>query len=604
MRQLTQKEIATMVVYGCSADDWKNIEVTDDFLPDFLQNVHFSGKISLGKFEKIYSLRGGVAKHSGVFNCCLHNVTVGDDVYINNIHNYIANYIVENEVFIENCDAIFVDERTAFGNGVRVAVVNESGCRAIPIFNKLSAPLAYLLTFFRNHTKFVAETERLISEFANKQSSETGKIGQNSKIVNCGTIINVQIAENAELQGITKLKNGSVGEFCVVGEGVQAHDFIFANEAKVSGAANLERCFVGEAAQIDKGFSAIDCVFFANCQFFNGEAVSVFAAPYTVSHHKSTLLIAGYFAFLNAGSAANQSNHLYKLGAVHQGVTERGAKLASNSCIAFPSHIGAFTTVLGTHKSHPNVADLPFSYLVENQGESWLVPAAALRSVGTLRDAQKWKKRDLRKTAQPLDLINFELFNPYTIGKILKAIKILIKLISENEKTEDIDYQNVKIKKTAAQRAIDTYQNAVYYFIGKNVGNRKGNTRLAHTSKQEAQLENWLDLAGLLASETAIKNLIIEIENEKFSLQDIQNQFIRIYQNFNNYLCEWIANLPNVDLEAIEKSTHTLREIWLADAQKEFNATAQIGYFSGDFEQTRGTFEKNNFVKELKNNIL
>ena len=40
--------------------------------------------------------------------------------------------------------------------------------------------------------------------------------------------------------------------------------------------------------------------------------------PYTVSHHKSSLLIAGMFSFFNAGSGSNQSNHLFKSGAVHQ----------------------------------------------------------------------------------------------------------------------------------------------------------------------------------------------------------------------------------------------------------------------------------------------
>jgi hypothetical protein len=38
------------------------------------------------------------------------------------------------------------------------------------------------------------------------------------------------------------------------------------------------------------------------------------------------LLLAGLFSFFNAGSGTNQSNHLYKLGPVHQGVLERGCK--------------------------------------------------------------------------------------------------------------------------------------------------------------------------------------------------------------------------------------------------------------------------------------
>ena len=69
-------------------------------------------------------------------------------------------------------------------------------------------------------------------------------------------------------------------------------------------------------------------------------ACSIFAGPYTVTHHKSTLLIAGLYSFMNAGSSSNQSNHMYKLGPVHQGILERGTKTTSNSYIVFPARIG------------------------------------------------------------------------------------------------------------------------------------------------------------------------------------------------------------------------------------------------------------------------
>ena len=78
-----------------------------------------------------------------------------------------------------------------------------------------------------------------------------------------------------------------------------------------------------------KQFSAENSVFFANSEAFHGEAVSVFGGPYTVTHHKSSLLIAGMYSFFNAGSGTNQSNHMYKLGPVHQGILERGSKTGS-----------------------------------------------------------------------------------------------------------------------------------------------------------------------------------------------------------------------------------------------------------------------------------
>jgi len=66
-----------------------------------------------------------------------------------------------------------------------------------------------------------------------------------------------------------------------------------------------------------------------------------------VTHHKSTLLIASQFSFMNAGSGSNQSNHMYKLGPIHQGIMERGAKTSSDSYILWPARIGAFSLCYG-----------------------------------------------------------------------------------------------------------------------------------------------------------------------------------------------------------------------------------------------------------------
>ena len=45
------------------------------------------------------------------------------------------------------------------------------------------------------------------------------------------------------------------------------------------------------------------------------------------------------------------------------------------------------------------------------------MPGVNLRSVGTIRDAQKWPKRDGRTDTNKLDFINYNLLSPYTVQK-------------------------------------------------------------------------------------------------------------------------------------------------------------------------------------------
>ena len=51
-RSLTAKEIETLEKNECRADSWDNIQVVDNFTPEFISKTKFSGKILLGEFEK------------------------------------------------------------------------------------------------------------------------------------------------------------------------------------------------------------------------------------------------------------------------------------------------------------------------------------------------------------------------------------------------------------------------------------------------------------------------------------------------------------------------------------------------------------------------
>ena len=116
-RKLTAAEIACLQQQKCTADDWGNVQVAEGFVPDRLDHVCFSGRIRLGVFQEEFTLSGGVKRPSGIRYATLHNVEVGDNCCIENVRNYIANYVIGTHVFIDNVDILLVDGRTCFGNG-------------------------------------------------------------------------------------------------------------------------------------------------------------------------------------------------------------------------------------------------------------------------------------------------------------------------------------------------------------------------------------------------------------------------------------------------------------------------------------------------------
>ena len=639
-RKLTSQEIAQLEQQGCTAKDWAQVEVAEAFDARFVRNTNFSGQIQLGVFGKEIPLPGGLTIHSGIYNATIHNCEIGDDAHIYNVHNYIANYHIGRETSIENVNAVLVDGKTTFGNGVRVPVMNEGGGREIPIFNELSASLAYVLTLYRHRPKMIQELEKQIDAYAEAHASDHGYIGDHVRIVNCGSIKNVHIGDFAVLKGVSRLKNGTINSNeqapVRLGSGVKCIDFILASGVEIGDSTLVDKCFVGQGTIFDKHYSAGESLFFSNCQGMHGEACAIFAGPYTVTHHKSTLLIAGMFSFLNAGSGSNQSNHMYKLGPIHQGVAERGAKTTSDSYLLWPSKVGAFSLVMGRHTHHADTSELPFSYLIENNAESFLVPGANLRTVGTIRDAQKWPKRDNRKDPHKLDLINFNLLSPYTVQKMWRGREILNELQAlGGENTEVYGYRNCKIRNSSLRHGRDLYTIGIQKFLGNSLISRLEKAewhnldelRAALRPDSEAGLGDWVDMAGLIAPRGEVTKLLNEVEQGGLSLEDIQNRFAEMHANYYSYewtwACEkleqvWGCKVKDVTVEQVRKAVQDWRnavvkldQMVYDDARKEFDLNSQTGFgvdgdrrqAQADFEEVRGSFESNSFVKAVLEHI-
>ena len=640
-RALTSEEIKRLEAQACTATDWNEVQVAEGFTPEYIHHTRFSGKVRLGVFEGEFRLAGGVRKHAGLSYVTLHNVTVGDNCFIENVKNYIANYEIGESVFIENVDIILTDKKSRFGNGVEVSVLNETGGREVMIHDRLSAHQAYIMALYRHRPLLIERMKALIEAYAEAQASETGTIGNRVSIVNSGYIKNVRIGDCCEIEGAGRLKNGTINSNASdpvhIGYGVVCDDFIISSGAHIEDGTMITRCFVGQACRMGHNYSASDSLFFSNCQEENGEACAIFAGPFTVTHHKSTLLIAGMFSFMNAGSGSNQSNHMYKLGPIHQGAMERGAKTTSDSYILWPARIGAFSLVMGRHVNHPDTSDLPFSYLIEDKNTTYLAPGVNLRSVGTIRDAQKWPKRDLRKDPLRLDQINYNLLSPYTIQKMMKGREILKELARvSGETSETYAYQSAKIKNSALNKGIKFYETAIHKFLGNSVIKRlekiqfRSDEEICKRLLPDTSIGSgeWVDISGLIAPKSEIERLMNDIETGALSTVDqIHDRFAEMHANYYTYEWTWayekMLEFYQLDAERItasdictivrqwQDSVVGLDRLVYEDAKKEFSLTSMTGFGADgskaeqklDFEQVRGVFESNPFVTAVLEHI-
>lgn len=159
-RKLNIAEINQLTTQFCTAEDWSKINVVEGFSPYHITHTRFSGEIELGIFEKEMELPGGLKKKTGLHHVTLHNCSIGNNSLIENIPNYIANYRIGSDCFIQNVNLILTEGESCFGNNTEVSVLNETGGREVPIYNRLSAQLAYIIAMYRHRPDLIARLRK------------------------------------------------------------------------------------------------------------------------------------------------------------------------------------------------------------------------------------------------------------------------------------------------------------------------------------------------------------------------------------------------------------------------------------------------------------
>ena len=448
-RNLTKDEIQKLQSAGSTASNWKDVLVTTDFSNYTISNVNFTGKVYLSS-----------------------------------------------DITLVDVSDLGTSGKTSFANGTEVGVLKEDGGLEVILYDNLtSMEAAFEVQEANTNPTLVKALQNKAQDYAKQIESDGSIIEEGAVVKHCLQLTDVHIGPYAHVIGATRLVDVSINSLREASSGVGANvimeHVIVGSDSHVTDAAQLDNCFVGQGCHIGRMYSATQSLFFANCHFENGEACAYFAGPYSVSHHKATLMIACMTSFFNAGSGSNQSNHSYKMGPNKYGQLLRGAKLGSSSYVYWPMQIGAFSTVIMHHVGHQDLRELPFSLITEGRdGLTHIIPAQAFRSVGTRRDALKWPKRDKRTEGKVTrrDLLNFSMLNPYTIASILKAIEVLQKMQNEGA----TEYKKCIISPKHIERGIALYNQAVKMYLAQVLKASDGLTASFEGTGE------WTDFGGML----------------------------------------------------------------------------------------------------------
>jgi len=267
-----------------------------------------------------------------------------------------------------------------------------------------------------------------------------------------------------------------------------------------------------------------------------------------------------------------------------------------------------------------------------------MVPGLHLTTVGTVRDGAKWPNRDRRKGIVKRDVISFEVFSPYTVGKMLKASAVLKTLQANTDRSiDEVSIGGALVKRLILRASRKYFRTGIEMYLLEKVI-EKAEKSLSDAGVEISTLftvdadavysDEWLDIGGQLMPRQRLRDLEDAIESGRIStITAFNTKLKKISRAYT--IDEWfwvksaykqvfdldLANAVKDDImkaaQMFLKAKSKFLKLVAADAEKEFDELSHTGFgqdgsdddIEKDFYRVRGRYDENKFVRELKNSI-
>jgi hypothetical protein len=441
-RNLTAYEIEVLVRNNNTSDDWNKLQVSDAFAPELVKNCKFYGLVRIGKLEAISLEYHNVNMPVGLYNSTIISCDFGDNVVISNV-NYLAHYIVGNEVMICNIHELHTTDHSKFGNGIIkegesesiriwVEVCNENAGRKILPFDGMLPGDACLWARHRDDEELMQKFREFTEKKFDRQRGYYGQIGDRSVIKNTSIIKDVWIGSDAYIKGANKLKNLTInsgpGAQSQIGEGCELVNGIIGYGCRIFYGVKAVRFVMASHSQLKYGARLINSYLGNNSTISCCEVLNSLIFPAHEQHHNNSFLCAALVMGQSniAAGATIGSNHNSRA-ADGEFVAARGFWPGLCVSLKHNSKFATFTLLAkGDYQYELNIP-LPFSLVSNDEANNRLIVMPAYwfmyNMYALARNEGKYSDRD--KRTEKIQTIEYDVLAPDSVNEIFSALELL-----------------------------------------------------------------------------------------------------------------------------------------------------------------------------------
>jgi len=295
LRPLSSTELQTLKDQHNAAEDWARVLVKPGFNPHKVVGCFFSGDVQLGIFREKVSPEPGVLVGSGVYNCDLVNVIVGDDSYLCN-NDLIANYIIGPGVIIRGCGSVVCTGNTSFGNGQQVSFGLENGGRETGLYAEITVEVAARIAARRSDRAMLDKYLEAIEEYRRAATFNKGMVQAGASIKNTPKVLNAWIGPAAQIDSAMWLENVTVlstrDEPTRIRSGACVKSSIVQWGSRIETHGLVENSVCCEHSFVDSQGQLVKSLLGPNSGVAAGEVRSSLVGPFVGFNHQALLIAA------------------------------------------------------------------------------------------------------------------------------------------------------------------------------------------------------------------------------------------------------------------------------------------------------------------------
>ncbi|MFT4024194.1 MAG: DUF4954 family protein [Flavihumibacter sp.] len=586
-RQLTAFEIEVLVRNRNHNDDWNKLLVSDAFNPELVKNCTFYGLVRIGKLEPFCLEYSNLQLPVGLYNSTIISCDFGDNVVVDNV-NYLAHYIIGNEVMLANINELATTGHAKFGNGIIkegedeklriwLEICNENGGRKVLPFDGMLPGDAYLWSRNRHDKNLQEQFIAFTTGKFNNHRGYYGMIGDRTVIKNTRVIKDVLIGTDAYIKGANKLKNLTIHSTAQarsqVGEGCELVNGIINIGCRIFYGVKAVRFVMASHSQLKYGARLINSYLGNNATISCCEVLNSLIFPAHEQHHNNS--------FLCASLVMGQSNMAAgaTIGSNHNSRSADGELIAGRGfwpglCVSL-KHNSRFASFCMLAKGdYPAELDirLPFALVSNDLSNNRLqiMPGYWFQynMYALARNAWKYVDRDSR--IDRTQWLEYDYLAPDTAAECREAMQLLEKatgaawyrqqvrsgtdrqyankgrqLLLENDGFADqlpvelpaTEKSNRPVILVKPARGYQWYRQLLAYYAAREITAKAGDRDISLRALMKklpapGKLQGWENIGGQLIRSDRVKQLVAAIKRNTVSDWESVHAFYRTQQDY------------------------------------------------------------------------